>query len=511
MERSYGTNAVGINLSRGDAGGVSFQRNAPVSKATPNAKVGLSAGRLARQRAAKCQSKGVAAAGSAASDFHKKIVRNRYSYTVAVVGPKSSGKSTVLACLRDGGSMTRAGDRMGRGIEQPSDTPSGLAHTIIHSTKFAIDLIDTPGAYQPDDDNPHYGRREVITAINQSDACMLVLSSVPAEHSAAWRTGEIQEFIKLIKVLDKANRLIVVITKLDQAPENQVRSRFMKVRMPVHRFIDKTFGVESKKLKYVGISGETGENVLMRVDKFPVSDRDRAPFLKHYFDMWLWPPSRAKEVKNALRIPVQDVYEYEDEGGDRSLVAVGRVETGELHIGDKVSLAPGMVYTEVFNIIKVNADPSNPSYNATQATAGESVHVFVGNEVTLGSVIGLIRDGNKSPHMAYVYEALVTIMADAKDFEIVEELEWVIDYTVVSEVASFKRLKHKVNPKTLKVTGKPNPKRIRKGESVICDIQSDVAVAVETYEDYPPLGRFLLRNRDGRVVAVGIINELLEH
>lgn len=412
--------------------------------------------------------------------------------------------------------MSYKTDRMGyignQMIPQVSETPSGLAHTIIFSTKFAIDLIDTPGGVQPDEDNPTYGRREVITAINQCDACMLVLSSVPSEHSTAWRTGEIQEFVKLIKVLDKSGRLIVVINKLDIAPENQIRSRFMKVRMPVHRFIDKTFGVETKRLKYIGLSGITGENVLFRKDAYPSSDKDRAQFLKHYFDMWLWPPSRNDMLKRALRVPVQDVYEREDpESGEMQLVAVGRVETGSLQIGDKISLAPGMVYTEVFHIGKMNADPGNPDYNAKGARSGESVEIHVGNEVTLGSVIGLIRDEDKAPHMAYLYEALVTILPDAKDFEIYEELEWMIDYTVVSEVASFKRLRHKVNPRTLKVTGKPNPKVIKRGESVICEIQSDCAIAVEVYEEYPPLGRFLLRNRDGRVVAVGIINELLEH
>merc|ERR1719361_1149926 len=339
---------------------------------------------------------------------------------------------------------------------------------------------------------------------------MLVLSSVPEEHSAAWRSGEIQEYVQLIKLLEKSTRLIVVVNKLDAAPENQVRSRFMKVRMPVHRFIDKTFGPESKKLKYIGLSAVTGENVTFRVDKFPVSNKDQGPFLKHYFDMYLWPPSRVKELKTPLRIPVQDVIEIED-GLEVTKVAIGRVETGQIQIGDKVSLAPGMVYTEVLDLKKVNCDPSNPDYNPRLAKSGESVHVYVGNEVTLGSVIGLIKDEHRSPHMAYLYEALVTVLPDAKDFQITNELEWVIDYAICSEVASFKRLRHKVNPKTLKVTGKPNPKVIKKGESVICEIQSDCAVAVERYEEYPCLGRFLLRNDAGRVIAVGIINELLEH
>ncbi|KAJ3130013.1 translation termination factor GTPase eRF3, partial [Physocladia obscura] len=52
------------------------------------------------------------------------------------------------------------------------------------------------------------------------------------------------------------------------------------------------------------------------------------------------------------------------------------------------------------------------------------------------------------------------------------------------------------------------PQFVRQGDACIARIRSEVPICLETYDDYPQLGRFTLRD-EGKTIAVGKITKLL--
>lgn len=67
---------------------------------------------------------------------------------------------------------------------------------------------------------------------------------------------------------------------------------------------------------------------------------------------------------------------------------------------------------------------------------------------------------------------------------------------------------HKIDKKT-KRKSKNAPKFMRQGDVCIVRIEGSRSICLETYADYPQLGRFTLRD-EARTVAAGKIIRLIE-
>ena len=79
-------------------------------------------------------------------------------------------------------------------------------------------------------------------------------------------------------------------------------------------------------------------------------------------------------------------------------------------------------------------------------------------------------------------------------------------HTAIEEV-TFTALLHKLQKGTNKKSKKP-PAFAKRGMKIIAVLETANPVCVETYEDYPQLGRFTLRDQ-GTTIAIGKITKLL--
>merc|ERR1712113_288266 len=70
----------------------------------------------------------------------------------------------------------------------------------------------------------------------------------------------------------------------------------------------------------------------------------------------------------------------------------------------------------------------------------------------------------------------------------------------------FEELISKIDPKTGK-EAEPRPERVKTDEVVTVRMRPCAAVCVEKHGEYPPLGRFAVRDHN-RTVAVGVIKEV---
>ena len=87
-----------------------------------------------------------------------------------------------------------------------------------------------------------------------------------------------------------------------------------------------------------------------------------------------------------LRMPVQDVYKFNERGDDRRIIA-GRIEAGGLAVGDKVLFSPSGKSAAIESIEVFSAPPKR------EAFAGESIGVTLDQQlyVTRGEVMCLLR------------------------------------------------------------------------------------------------------------------------
>ncbi|CAB1312634.1 unnamed protein product [Coregonus sp. 'balchen'] len=202
------------------------------------------------------------------------------------------------------------------------------------------------------------------------------------------------------------------------------------------------------------------------------------------------PPSRPTD--KPLRLPLQDVYKI----GGIGTVPVGRVETGMIKPGMVVTFAPVNVTTEVKSV--------EMHHEAlTEAMPGDNVGFNVKNvsvkDIRRGNVAGDSK--NDPPMEAAVFTAQVIILNHPG--QISAGYAPVLDCHTAHIACKFAELKEKIDRRSGKKL-EDNPKALKSGDAAIVDMVPGKPMCVESFSEYPPLGRFAVRDMR-QTVAVGVI------
>ncbi len=202
--------------------------------------------------------------------------------------------------------------------------------------------------------------------------------------------------------------------------------------------------------------------------------------------------SPTRPTEKPLRLPLQDVYKI----GGIGTVPVGRVETGILKPGTVVTFAPGSITTEVKSVEMHHTA-------LTEALPGDNVGFNIKNvsvkDIRRGNVAG---DSKRDPPKeAETFTAQVIIMNHPG--EIKNGYAPVLDCHTAHIACVFQELKEKIDRRTGK-TVEENPKAVKSKDSAIVELKPKKPMCVESFQEYPPLGRFAVRDMK-QTVAVGII------
>ena len=205
------------------------------------------------------------------------------------------------------------------------------------------------------------------------------------------------------------------------------------------------------------------------------------------------PPVRP--VDKPLRLPLQDVYKI----GGIGTVPVGRVETGLIKPGMVVTFAPNGVTTEVKSVeMHHTAMP--------QAEPGDNVGFNVKNLSVKDIRRGYVASDSKNDPAAGTENFTAQVIVLNHPGQICQGYTPVLDCHTAHIACRFNELVEKIDRRSGK-TLEANPKAIKTGDACIAKLIPQKPMCVESFKNYPPLGRFAVRDMR-QTVAVGVIKEV---
>jgi len=280
-------------------------------------------------------------------------------------------------------------------------------------------------------------------------------------------------------------QMIVACNKMDDKSVNYSKDRYEEIMKEVSAYLKKV-GYNIAKVQFIPISGWNGDNMLEPSPNMPWY---KGNTLLQALDS-LDPPTRPSGLP--LRLPLQDVYKI----GGIGTVPVGRVETGIMKPGDIVTFAPAGVTTEVKSIEMHHE-------SLPEAAPGDNVGFNVKNisvkDVKRGFVCGNTK--NDPPKGCEFFTAQVIVLNHPG--QIGNGYAPVLDCHTSHIACKFQEIESKIDRRSGKELEK-EPKFIKTGDAAIVKMVPQKPMCVETFTEYPPLGRFAVRDMR-QTVAVGVI------
>jgi len=303
------------------------------------------------------------------------------------------------------------------------------------------------------------------------------------------KNGQTREHALLAYTLG-VKQLIVAVNKMDDKSVNWGQDRYEEIKKEVQAYIKKV-GYNPDKVNFVPISGWNGDNM---IEKSPNMNWYKGPTLLEALDQ-ISEPKRPSD--KPLRIPLQDVYKIAGIG----TVPVGRVETGVLKPGMVVQFAPANVSTEVKSVEMHHTA-------LIEAIPGDNVGFNVKNvsvkDIRRGMVAGDIKQD--PPLETNDFTAQVIVLNHPGQIQ--NGYTPVLDCHTAHIACKFNEILAKMDRRTGKETEK-SPKNIKSGDAAMVNLIPSKPMCVESFADYPPLGRFAVRDMR-QTVAVGVIKEVVK-
>jgi len=354
-----------------------------------------------------------------------------------------------------------------------------LAFQKFETPKFFYTLIDAPGHRD--------FIKNMITGASEADAAVLVVSAKTGERETALGPGgQAREHAFLLKTLG-VNQIVVCINKMDDQTVKYQEKMYLDAKQDVENLL-KASGYNVSKIRFIPTSGWTGENLAKPSTNMPWY---KGPILLQALDEFTEPP---KPIDKPLRVPIQDVYTITGVG----TVPVGRVETGKMKVGDPVIIMPEGLPAEIKSI--------ETHHTAMQeAFAGDNIGFNLRGvsktDFHRGSVLG---PPSSPPTIAK--EFLAQIIVVFHPTAVAAGYTPVLHAHTAQVAATITEIVAKIDPRTGQPT-EEKPKTIKTGDSAIVKITPLRPIVLETFKEFPELGRFALRDM-GSTVAAGIVREI---
>jgi len=354
-----------------------------------------------------------------------------------------------------------------------------LAFYKLETNKNFFTVIDSPGHRD--------FVKNMVTGASQADGAILLISAKRGEYEAGTNPGgQTREHAFLAFTLG-VNQMLVAVNKMDDPTVNWSQQRYDEVKDGVSRLIQ-VVGYDVSKIKFVPVSGWTGDNLVKKSTNMPWY---KGPTLIEALDEFTMP---AKPTEKPLRIPVQEVYSIRGVG----TTPVGKVETGILKVNDTIIFEPSELKGEVKSI-------ETHYTRLEQAVAGDNIGFNVKGPTREQLKRGEVASHPNTPcKVAKAFKGRIVVIHHPTTIA--------VGYTPVLHIhtaqtaAKFDQILAKLDSRSGQVV-EENPSFLRTGDGAIVRFVPLQPIAMETFKDFPQLGRFALRDM-GTTIGAGIVMEI---
>jgi bifunctional enzyme CysN/CysC len=324
-------------------------------------------------------------------------------------------------------------------------------------------IIDAPGHKE--------FLKNMITGASNADAAILVIAASEGVREQSRRHAYLLSLLGI-------EQIIVVVNKMDLIDFEE--GQFRQIKSEYLKFLA---GLKLEPRGFIPVSARTGDNVVGRSGQ-----------MKWYHGPTLLEALDAAEMKppqmeQPLRFCVQDVYRFDD----RRIVA-GRVETGQLQVGDELVFSPANKASIVQSI-----ERWGDQRNGQPAIAGDSVGITLSEQI-------FVERGYVASHQSET--PIETNRFHADVFWIAREPMRIgqvynvrlATQDVKCQVVSIEEV---MDSSTLEVKA-GNYDRLERNEVGRLTIQTRAPLVLDNHDRVANLGRFVVLH-DGEIYAGGIV------
>ena len=355
-----------------------------------------------------------------------------------------------------------------------------LAFKKFETPKYFFTLIDAPGHRD--------FVKNMITGASEADCAVLVLSAKEGETDTAIAPGgQAREHAFLLKTLGVA-QIIVAVNKMDSA---DYKEDAYKAVVEKGRELVKQCGYKPDNVPFIPVSGWKGDNLVKKSENLSWYS---GKTLLEAFDDFAVPD---KPTGKPLRLPVQDVYSITGVG----TVPVGRVETGTMKANDKIIVMPSGATGEIKSIETHHQEM--PSAQAGD-NIGFNLRGIEKKDIKRGDVLGT---PDNPPTVAAEFKAQIIVIHHPT--ALAPGYTPVMHCHTAQVAATITAFESKIDPAT-GGTSEENPKFLKVGDAAIVRIKPVRPTCIETFQEFPEMGRFALRDM-GATIAAGVVKEITPH
>ena len=399
-------------------------------------------------------------------DHGKSTLVGRLLYETGTIPAHLIEKYKVEAEERGKGSFAFAWVMDSLKEERERGITIDIAHKRFDTAKYYYTIVDCPGHRD--------FVKNMITGASQADAAVL---TVDAKDGVMEQT---KEHVFLATTLG-INQLIIAINKIDTVGYSE--DRYNEVKEDVSALL-KMVGYKLDGVNFIPTSALFGANISEHSKDTPWY---KGPTILEGLDLFVAPE---KPTGLPLRIPVQDAYTISGIG----TVPVGRVETGTMKPGDKITFMPSGATGEVKSIEMHHEE-------IPEAVPGDNIGFNVRGigkkDVRRGDVVG---PASNPPTVADEFTAQIVVLQHPS--AITAGYTPVFHCHTAQTACTFLSIDKKLDPRTGQVA-EENPTFIKAGDAAIVTIKPTRPMVIESYKEIPQLGRFAIRDM-GATIAAGM-------
>ncbi|XP_008845828.1 eukaryotic peptide chain release factor GTP-binding subunit ERF3B [Nannospalax galili] len=354
-----------------------------------------------------------------------------------------------------------------------------VGRAYFETEKKHFTILDAPGhkSFVPN----------MIGGASQADLAVLVISARKGEFETGFeKGGQTREHAMLAKTAG-VKYLIVLINKMDDPTVNWSSERYEECKEKLVPFLKKVGFSPKKDIHFMPCSGLTGANIKEQSDFCPWYTG--LPFIPYLDNL----PNFNRSIDGPIRLPIVDKYK------DMGTVVLGKLESGSIFKGQQLVMMPNKHNVEVLGIL---SDDAETDFVAPGENLKIRLKGIEEEEILPGFIL---CDPSNLCHSGRTFDVQIVIIEHKSiicpGYNAVLHIHTCIEEVEITALISLVDKKSGEKSKT-------RPRFVKQDQVCIARLRSAGTICLETFKDFPQMGRFTLRD-EGKTIAVGKVLKLV--